>query len=282
MTLSPERKGRVTGSAVGAILGLNPWMTQQDVMRRMVRDWHGAEPEFTGNVATEYGSFHEAGALTDFEMQTGYKVLPAKFFKYDDWLGATPDGLVGDDATVEVKCPYSLRDQPEPMFKSATDQPHYYAQMQIEMLCSGRSKCYFWQWAPNGWMLQLVYIDGEWLSDALLELRDFYDRYLIERESPAEHLAPMRRVIESASAHKLLEEYDDLTEVIERATQRKKECLEELVSMAKEQDAEINGRKLTKVERAGSIAYAKALKELCPDADLTKWTGKPSSHWRLS
>jgi hypothetical protein len=30
------------------------------------------------------------------------------------------------------------------------------------------------------------------------------------------------------------------------------------------------------------IAYAKALKELCPDADLTKWTGKPSSHWRLS
>ena len=44
------RKGRVTGSSVGSILGLNPWATSDDVMRRMVREYHGAESEFKGNV----------------------------------------------------------------------------------------------------------------------------------------------------------------------------------------------------------------------------------------
>jgi len=46
------REGRVTGSSVGAILGLSPFMAPDDVMRRMVREYHGAEAEFQGNSAT--------------------------------------------------------------------------------------------------------------------------------------------------------------------------------------------------------------------------------------
>ena len=34
------RKGRVTASMVGAILGVAPYMTRADAMRRMVRDYH--------------------------------------------------------------------------------------------------------------------------------------------------------------------------------------------------------------------------------------------------
>ena len=40
------RKGRVTGSSVGAILGLSPFMSPDDVMRRMVRERNGAASEF--------------------------------------------------------------------------------------------------------------------------------------------------------------------------------------------------------------------------------------------
>jgi len=50
------RKGRITGSAVGAILGLNPWAGRNDVMRRMVREYHNQPSEFTGNSATQWGS----------------------------------------------------------------------------------------------------------------------------------------------------------------------------------------------------------------------------------
>ena len=55
-----KRKGRVTGSIVGAILGLSPYMTRADAMRSMVRAAIGAPSEFTGNVATEYGTMHES------------------------------------------------------------------------------------------------------------------------------------------------------------------------------------------------------------------------------
>ncbi|MNY55396.1 hypothetical protein D3C86_1913700 [compost metagenome] len=52
--------------------------------------------------------------------------------------------------------------------------------------------------------------------------------------------------------------------------------------MALERDVKICGRNLTRVTRSGSVSYAKAIKELAPDADLSKWTGKPTSYWKLS
>ena len=52
--------------------------------------------------------------------------------------------------------------------------------------------------------------------------------------------------------------------------------------MADGRDSLIWGRKLTKVEKAGSVSYAKVVKEKLPDIDLTPWTGRPSQYWKLS
>ena len=60
-----QRVGRVTGSNVGAVLGVNPYKTPDDVIRQMVRDYHGADPEFKGNAATCWGSFNEEGAQAE-------------------------------------------------------------------------------------------------------------------------------------------------------------------------------------------------------------------------
>jgi len=58
--------------------------------------------------------------------------------------------------------------------------------------------------------------------------------------------------------------------------------LDEIVKLADGKDSEINGHKLTKVIKAGSISYAKAVKELLPDVDLADYTGDPVSYWRLT
>ena len=50
------RKHRITGSVAGAVLGLNPYMKPADVMRNMVRDFHGYEREFKTNAAVEWGN----------------------------------------------------------------------------------------------------------------------------------------------------------------------------------------------------------------------------------
>ena len=282
MSLSPDRKGRITGSSVGAILGLSPWMTPDDVMRRMVREWHDAEPEFTGNAATEYGTFHEAGAIQDFEMLHG-KTEPCGFFPHGDWLGATPDRLYGDDAVVEVKCPYSLRADTDPAFKAVSEQPHYFAQVQIEMFCADRARCLFYQWAPGGHSLSIVPRDDNWLADALPRLREFHERYMYEREHDyQQHLQPKRIVLRTLNAERLADEYVDLSAAIKRAEERRKEVLAELVEIAGARDAEVAGWKLTRVEKEGAISYASAIKALAPGADLSQWRGKPTVYWRLS
>ena len=178
------RKGRVTGSAVGAILGIAPFAKQSDILRRMVRDWHQAPSEFVGNIATEWGVRNEAGALTEYEMVNGNKVEACAFYQYEHWLGASPDGLVGDRGLVEIKCPFGIRNKNPPIFKTAAMQTHYYAQMQIQMFCTDRDWCDFYQWTPNGDSVERVNLDENFLATVLPVLRSFYEKYLIERELP--------------------------------------------------------------------------------------------------
>lgn len=275
-----QRKGRVTGSIVGAILGQAPYATRDSVMRQMVRAHHGAENEFSGNVATEWGNANESGAIAEFTMETGLAVIPAPFVPYEDWAGASPDGYVDHGGLIEVKCPYSLRKEPNPTFKTAKYQPHYYGQMQFQMLCTGESQCYFYQWAPNGSKLEVVQFDQHWVDINLPLLRAFHNEYMVEIDNP-EHLQPLRQIIETKDAQKLVDEYDELTDALDRAKQRQSEILEALVVLADGKNAIVSGRNLTRMERAGSVSYAKAIKELAPDADLEKWRGKATEYWRL-
>jgi exodeoxyribonuclease (lambda-induced) len=285
---SPEwfaaRKGRITASVCGAILGLNHWMSPDDLMRQMVREWHGAEREFKGNAATEYGAFHEDGAITQYEMETGQSVEQCGFYTHDELLGASPDGLLDNGGLIEVKCPYGLRDNKYPQFKTPEQQPHYYAQMQIEMLCANRIWCHFYQWAPHATRLDTVFMDDEWLIHNVPVLRKFYDQFLEERkpENSAKYLEDKVQEVDTLRAKKLAAEYLEICEAIKLAEQRKKDVLSELVAICEERNSVINGHKLTKVKRAGSVSYAKVVKDHLPMLDLAPYTGKETEYWRLS
>lgn len=273
------RKGRITASSVGAILGNAPYATRDDVMRRMVREWHGAPNEFDGNIATEYGTRNEAGALAEYIMETGNRVEAIGFVTREYWAGCSPDGLIGEGGGLEIKCPFSLRKDEAPAFKSLSDQPHYYDQIQFSLWVTDRSWWHFYQWSPRGTTMEKVMRDYDWAYTGLPKLRQFYAEYLAEREDPSIHLEPKRQVIDTPEAHRIMSEYQQICDALENAEARKKELLAEMVRMAGEKDSIFAGHKLTKAERAGSISYAKAIKELMPDADLEKWRGKPTSFW---
>lgn len=177
-----QRRGRVTASIVGAILGVSPFMTKQDALRMMVRQYHNAQSEFNGNVATEWGNFNEAGAIYEFEMEFGVKVDKAYFVPYGDYLGCSPDGFVSDGKLIEVKAPYGLRKGGE--FKSIYQQMHYYSQIQMQLLCTNKQECWFYQWQPSKTMAEIVRRDEDFIEKMLYECEVFYNDYLIEREFP--------------------------------------------------------------------------------------------------
>lgn len=272
------RRGRITASMVGAILGVAPYMTRADAMRRMVRDAHGAEPEFTGNIATEYGVRNEAGALAEYQMLTGNKVQASGFIAYEDWAGCSPDGLLGEDGGLEIKCPFSMRDDAKE-FKPLTEQPHYYAQVQFSMVCTGRGRWDFFQWSPKAYTLETALPDAEWQATNMPLLRQFHAEYLAE--PPEQHLAAKRVEVDTPEAVRMVAEWDQLSGAIERAEERKKDLLADMVRIAGDRNAVFGGRNLTKTERAGAVSYAKALAKYAPNADLEPFRGKPSSYWGL-
>jgi putative phage-type endonuclease len=279
------RKGKITASSVGAILGLDPNRTREDVLREMVREHHGVQREFQGNIATQWGVTHEPEALMDFEAHTGRSVVKTGFIVHENmaWLGASPDGFVDEeDATLEIKCPFGIRDDLQPKFKTADDQPHYMAQMQVQMFVTNRSQCFFWQWTPHGFDLQIVQYDPLAISEIIPQLSAFRDEVIKACEDPDDHLQPQRVVIDTPRAAQMIAEYDDLIEAIEKAEERKKELLAKMVEMSKNRNAIFAGRKLTKIEKKGSISYSQAVKVLAPGANLEPWRGKPSSYWSVT
>lgn len=257
-------------------------------MRRMVRSYHGAESEFEGNIATEYGKFHEEYALADFELNMGLYVSEAGkdevFYIHpdNDWLGATPDGRIYNkdgEHGVEIKCPFGKRNDKDPIFKTSQEQPQYVAQMQYQMYCSGTVSVYFYQWTASGSLVEVVPFDQQFIDDTLPQLKSFYDQYLVEREENfQQYLDPLTTEIPESLA---ADEYKLAKIDMEAAKEKMDLAKEQLVKMANGKRSRIGGLLVYQIERKGSVSYAKVVKDNCPEVDLFEYTGKPSVIWAV-
>ena len=269
-----QRVGLVTGSSVGAILGCDPFRKPSDVLRAMVRDFHNAESEFKGNIATDYGTKFESFAQADFEMETGQDVTETGFHISSEhqWLGASPDGLVGSDSVLEIKCPYGKRNGSD--FKTMPEQPQYYAQMQIEMLATGRSKCYFYQWSSVGSKLETIDFCQIWIDENLPKLKKFHDKYVSEIKTPEKHLADL---IKTREAKQLAEVFNDTKAEMDRLKTYLEELRQQLINLADGQKSNISGVLVYPIDRKGSIQY-KSIPEL-HNVDLEQYRGNSTKSW---
>lgn len=269
-----KRKSRITGSIAGAVLGVNPWSSPEDVMRRMVRESLGVFDEFS-NIATEYGVRNEDHATKCLEIDHDLEVKETGFHTYEDWLGASPDGLIGDDTVLEIKTPYGLRNGGE--FKTLKDQPYYYAQVQLEMLCTGRIKAIFYQWAPHGQKIEYINLDHEWLSINLPKLRVFHKQFLNELKNPKKYLEPKVKTMKDDLFKELVEERKELLEHAKRL----KEVEAQIKQFAEDEGTPIEGYgiKVIHVTRKGSVDY-KSIPEL-KNVDLEAYRKPPSEYWSI-
>lgn len=88
-------------------------------------------------------AFNKFTELKELEFLT---VQKCTFFPYGEYAGASPDGLVGDDAVLEIKCP-----RPTKFFNLVANgiseiDNAYIAQMQMEMLCTNSKRCHFFNY----------------------------------------------------------------------------------------------------------------------------------------
>lgn len=100
------------------------------------------------NTAMEYGTAMEPEACAAYEISTGEIVEHVGFIQGDTWIGASPDGLLGDDGGLEIKCPYQSTVHVETLQGGVVPSEHI-AQIQGGMWISGRKWWEFVSFDPR-------------------------------------------------------------------------------------------------------------------------------------
>ena len=140
------RKGKMTASNAETIIA-NGKGLETYIYNLMAEYYSSAEKENYINADMQRGIDLEPEARLEFEFYTDLDVQEVGFIEYNDFIGVSPDGLIGDDGLIEIKCPNDSI-----YFKlllSNNIKPEYIAQMQMQMYVTDRQYCYFVSYNPN-------------------------------------------------------------------------------------------------------------------------------------
>ena len=120
----------------------------------------GKPNESYKNEAMENGNLLESEARAIYELETGANVAQVGFVEENEYIGVSPDGLVGDDGLIEIKCPTN-KTYTQYLLDNKI-KPEYYSQMQMQMMITGRLWCDYVVYNPNfkkSIVIQRVYPD---------------------------------------------------------------------------------------------------------------------------
>jgi len=142
-----NRLGKVTASRVFDIMptktGKNPATRKKYMLELLAERITGVELDNYVSKAMEWGTQTEPLARSAYEAWTGNIVTEVGFINHPSIpsFGASPDGLVGEDGGIEIKCPTQTTHLE--VMSAGKINPRYIYQMQTGMMCTGRE---FWDY----------------------------------------------------------------------------------------------------------------------------------------
>ena len=278
-----QREGKLTASVIGRVITGDG---ADEVLRDMVREALGHPRLFLGNVATDYGHQHESTARTIYELETGNEVSETGFHLHPEheWMGASPDGLVGDDGLIEAKCPFGLRNADEvPDDRVQLDDRHvYWHQMQCQMAVMDRQWCDFVVWCPGGIKVARYQRDDGWMQRALDACLPFLERLkaVLADDDEAERVADVERVMDDDTEWAgLAEDYRERDAQIKMLQAEQDRVKKLLIEKAAERKATGAGISVIPVTRQGGVDY-KAMSQAA-GIDPNDYRKAPSVSWQV-
>jgi putative phage-type endonuclease len=140
----------------------------------------GRREEGFTSAAMQWGTDTEPQARAAYEFMEGHTVEEVGFVDHPSvrMSGASPDGFVGDDGLVEIKCPNTATH----LELMLTDKipAKYISQMQWQMACTGRAWCDFVSFDPRLPENLMLYVrrvarDDAAIADMEVEVTKFLD-----------------------------------------------------------------------------------------------------------
>ena len=140
------KSGKMSASNVETIIA-NGKGLETYIYNLMAEYYSSAEKENYINADMQRGIDLEPEAKIEFQFYTGLDIKEVGCVELNEYILASPDGLIGDDGLIEIKCPNDSI-----YFKlllSNNIKPEYIAQMQMQMYVTDRQYCYFVSYNPN-------------------------------------------------------------------------------------------------------------------------------------
>ena len=149
-----KRRGKVTASRVGDV-----------VLRQKNGSFYAKREDYKNQLICEILTGNIVSSITSAAMQHGIDTEDEAFdvFKKTMWMdvtkadfvvhptilrsGASPDGYIGDEGLLEIKCPKSQTHIET--LRRGTYDPQYVPQMQWQMACTGRKWVDFVSYDPR-------------------------------------------------------------------------------------------------------------------------------------
>lgn len=160
----------------------------------------------TGNLADSYkspamewGTATEADARSAYEFYSGASVVLAEFVAHPEiaMSGASPDGYVGEDGLVEIKCPQTGTHIDTLL--GAKVPGKYVTQIQWQLACTGRSWCDFASFDPRMPEEMRLFVCRVQRDDAtIVELTKEVTAFLAEIDATVAALTKKYRHLEAA------------------------------------------------------------------------------------
>jgi len=168
------RLGKITASRVSQVMG----KSRQNFLAIIAAERISKQAESFTNAAIQWGIDTEPFAREAYEARNGVKVVQVGFCLHPTIkdAGASPDGLVGDDGLIEIKCPNTsthvgtLIDQKAPT--------KYIPQIQFQLACTGRQWCDFVSFDPRieqSFFQIRVERDNEYIEKMEKEVSEFLE-----------------------------------------------------------------------------------------------------------
>lgn len=149
-----DRCGHVTASKFGDVIAIGktgkPLKARDDYLMQLVTERiTGEQSEGVDSFSMRWGRDAEPFARAAFEAETGLIVSESPFVKHPtiEWVGCSPDGLVGKEEGYESKCPKDSRIHLI-TWREGMPEEHK-AQVQGCMWVTGRKRWHFVSFDPR-------------------------------------------------------------------------------------------------------------------------------------
>lgn len=198
-----ERCGKVTASRIA------------DLMAKTKTGWSSSRANYAAQIVAERLTGTVAESFTNAAMQWGTQTEPEARRAYEFFVdrdvqevgfiphptigmaGASPDGLVGGDGLLELKCPLTATHIDTLLTGTIPDK--YRKQMMFQMACTGRQWCDFASYDPRMCESMRLFVQRVERSDEeIQEIEDAVRAFLAEIDETVSALRARYEVKEAA------------------------------------------------------------------------------------